>query len=86
MTVSPSPTLDSLHTRRRAAHLDLATDDGDGAESVGTGDKVRHSLFGDGIVTSSKPTPDDVELVVAFKDGHGVKRLLQSFAPLERLQ
>ena len=83
---APSPTLDSLHVRRRAARLDPTTEDGDGAESIGTGDKVRHSLFGDGIVTSSKPTPNDVELVVAFKDGHGVKRLLQSFAPLEKLQ
>ena len=83
---SPSPTLDGLHARRRTAHLDPTTGGGDGAESIGTGDKVRHSLFGDGIVTSSKPTPNDVELVVAFKDGHGVKRLLQSFAPLEKLQ
>ena len=83
---SPSLTLDGRPVRRRAAHLDLTADSGDGAESIRTGDKVRHSIFGDGIVTSSKPGTDDVELVVAFKDGHGVKRLLQSFAPLEKLQ
>ena len=85
-SLSSPLTLDGRPVRRRAADLDLTADAGDGAESIRTGDKVRHSIFGDGIVTSSKPATDDVELVVAFKDGHGVKRLLQSFAPLEKLQ
>ena len=83
---SPSLALDGEPVRRRAARIALTADDGHDTESIRTGDKVRHSIFGDGIVTSSKPTANDVELVVAFKDGHGVKRLLQSFAPLDKLQ
>ena len=51
-----------------------------------TGDKVRHPTFGEGIVTDAKPSKDDVEVTVAFRDGGGVKRLLLSFAPLEKLE
>jgi DNA helicase-2/ATP-dependent DNA helicase PcrA len=46
------------------------------------GRKVRHSLFGEGIVVSSKPIEGDEEVTVAFS-GKGVKRLLASFANLE---
>ena len=51
-----------------------------------TGDKVRHAMFGDGIVMSCAPSGADFELTVAFKEGHGVKRLLLSFAPLESVE
>jgi ATP-dependent DNA helicase UvrD/PcrA len=46
------------------------------------GDHVHHPKFGDGTVVSTRPNRGDVEIVVAF-DGAGVKRLLQSLAPLE---
>jgi DNA helicase-2/ATP-dependent DNA helicase PcrA len=45
------------------------------------GDRVRHSKFGQGTVVSTQPNGNDIEVVVAF-EGAGVKRLLQSFAPL----
>jgi DNA helicase-2/ATP-dependent DNA helicase PcrA len=48
------------------------------------GDRVRHRLFGEGIVVESKVMGDDEEVTVAFK-GKGVKRLLASFAKLEKL-
>jgi len=48
------------------------------------GDHVHHIQFGDGIVVSCQPVKDDAEVVVAF-DGEGVKRLLLSFAPLEKV-
>ena len=51
-----------------------------------TGDRVRHKTFGEGIVTEAKPARGDTEVTVAFKDGHGVKRLLLSFAPLEKVE
>ena len=49
------------------------------------GDHVRHAIFGDGVVVSCQPTRDDVEVVVAF-DGTGVKKLLLSFARLEKVE
>ncbi|MFH1169639.1 MAG: 3'-5' exonuclease, partial [Chloroflexota bacterium] len=49
-----------------------------------TGDHVRHAQFGEGIVVSSQPARGDVEVVVAF-DGGGVKKLLLSFARLEKV-
>jgi len=49
------------------------------------GQRVRHAKFGDGIVVSCRDTGSDQEVTVAFKGEHGVKRLLVSFAPLERV-
>ena len=49
------------------------------------GQKVRHGTFGDGIVVSSKLVENDEEVTVAFA-GKGVKRLLASFAKLEKAE
>lgn len=70
--------------RRRRADAG-ATREGS-AQTLNTGDKVRHKTFGEGIVTAVKASGGDVELTVAFRDGHGVKRLLLSFAPLEKIE
>jgi len=48
------------------------------------GDHVRHAQFGDGVVVSCKPVRDDKEVLVAFTGGAGVKKLLLSFANLEK--
>jgi len=48
------------------------------------GDHVRHSKFGYGIVMNSIPTKDDHELTVVFAEA-GVKKLLASLAPLEKI-
>jgi DNA helicase-2/ATP-dependent DNA helicase PcrA len=50
-----------------------------------TGDRVRHRLFGEGIVIESKATRGDEEVTVAFEE-KGIKRLLASFAKLEKLE
>ena len=49
------------------------------------GDQVRHSQFGEGVVISCQPVKNDSEVVVAFP-GVGVKRLLLSFARLEKVE
>ena len=46
---------------------------------------MRHPAFGEGVVVSSQTLKDDKEVVVAFR-GAGVKKLLQSFARLERVE
>lgn len=50
------------------------------------GDRVRHARFGEGIVVGSKPSGDDVLIEVAFKGSVGVKKLMASFAGLEKAQ
>ena len=65
--------------RRSAAH------GGQSQPAFATGDKVRHPTFGEGIVMSSEPSGADFQITVAFKEGGGVKRLLLSFAQLERV-
>jgi len=49
------------------------------------GDHVRHSKFGFGIVMNCIHTKDDQELTVAFEEA-GVKKLLASLAPLEKIE
>ena len=49
------------------------------------GDSVRHSSFGEGVVTRLNITAADTEVTIQFAGGVGVKRLLLSFAPLEKI-
>jgi len=49
------------------------------------GDHVRHSKFGSGIVMTCNATKDDQELTVVFEE-FGVKKLLASLAPLEKIE
>lgn len=49
------------------------------------GDSVHHAQFGDGMVVSCKEVGDDTEAVVVFKAA-GMKRLLLSFAQLEKVE
>jgi DNA helicase II / ATP-dependent DNA helicase PcrA len=48
------------------------------------GQAVTHPIFGTGTVISSKLVGDDEEVTVAF-EGRGVKRLMASFAKLEKV-
>ena len=48
------------------------------------GDKVKHRIFGRGMIVSVTKKDDDEELVVAFDNGN-IKRLMKSHAPLESL-
>jgi len=54
-------------------------------QQLNAGDHVRHAQFGNGVVVSCQPVKDDSEVVVAFK-GQGVKKLLLSFAKLEKIE
>jgi DNA helicase-2/ATP-dependent DNA helicase PcrA len=65
--------------------------DGDGERPAldlyHAGEHVRHAKFGEGIVVTALATANgaDQEVTVAFKGAAGVKKLLLSFAPLERM-
>lgn len=49
------------------------------------GEKVRHKVFGEGIVISCDPDKADFKVQVAFKGSFGIKNLMHSFAPMERV-
>jgi len=57
-----------------------------GAESIGlkTGDDVRHNSFGEGVILELSGSGDKTEALVRFRDV-GEKRLLLSWAPLEKI-
>jgi DNA helicase-2/ATP-dependent DNA helicase PcrA len=50
-----------------------------------TGDEVQHTVFGKGMVIESKPAGDDEQVTVAFA-GAGLKRLMASLAPMEKVR
>ncbi|TDQ34162.1 DNA helicase PcrA [Aureibacillus halotolerans] len=57
------------------------------AKKVGSwqvGDKAAHKKWGTGTVVSVRGESDDTELDIAFPKPIGVKRLLASFAPIEK--
>ena len=56
-----------------------------GEAALEAGDQVRHASFGEGIVVSCKPSDTDQLVTVAFKGSVGVKKLLLSYAPLEKI-
>jgi DNA helicase-2/ATP-dependent DNA helicase PcrA len=56
-----------------------------GLPELKVGDQVRHAQFGEGVVVSCQSMRHDSELVVAFR-GVGIKKLLLSFARLERVE
>ncbi|MDY6911705.1 MAG: 3'-5' exonuclease, partial [Chloroflexota bacterium] len=49
------------------------------------GDSVVHTRFGEGTVVNCQATTGDHEVTVAFRGGVGVKKLLLSLAPLEKI-
>lgn len=53
--------------------------------TLNVGDMVRHTAFGEGVVMDNTAVDGDYEVTVQFADGVGVKRLLLSFAPLEKV-
>jgi len=52
----------------------------------GIGDLVRHTTFGEGVVMECLAVSGDHEVTVHFKGQVGIKRLLLSFAPLEKIE
>jgi DNA helicase-2/ATP-dependent DNA helicase PcrA len=54
------------------------------AVDLKAGDRVRHSIFGEGVVVSNKKVKADNEVTVAFS-GQGIKKLLLSLARLEKI-
>ncbi len=69
----------AMYSWNKAAAPDLTT------QQLKAGDHVRHAQFGDGVVVSCQLVKGDQEVVVAF-EGQGVKRLLLSFAKLEKVE
>ncbi len=55
------------------------------SQELKAGNHVRHAAFGEGVVVSCQPVDGDAEVVVAFR-GSDVKKLLLSFAKLEKVE
>ena len=88
--LTTSPTMEATPRKSPAAIWEpptaIAAEPDPSLPSLKTGDKVRHPSFGEGMVVSSVPSGGDNEVTVAFATGTGVKRLLQSYARLEKFE
>lgn len=60
----------------------LPKESSQGQKRITIGGKVRHKKFGNGVVVNVKQVDGDQELTIAFEQ-NGIKKLMQSFAPLE---
>ena len=76
----------NIHLDNQDIDQKLTPDPIDNSPDLSVGDKVHHQVFGNGIVTGTKPSNNDLEVTVAFTDGNGVKRMLLSFAPMEKME
>ena len=74
----------SKRRRRRGLERPSAPAASLGGDEIGSGDRVRHSHWGEGTVREVIGTGDRAEAVVNF-DAQGVKRLMLAWAPLERV-
>ncbi|WP_275781551.1 DNA helicase PcrA [Latilactobacillus curvatus] len=67
------------------SHKIADTTGGDNSGAWTAGQKVQHKKWGIGTVVKVNGTGNDQELDIAFKE-QGVKRLLASFAPIEKVE
>ena len=72
-------------SRLRGARSTITAQPTPTGTAYSAGDHVRHGRFGEGIVVSCVVTSTDQEVTVAFKGEAGVKKLLLSYAPLEKV-
>ena len=86
-----SKTVDSSSVRRKLTPIngysrgEAENHPSDSHDIFKDGDKVMHTIFGEGRIVSVKPSGNDLELTVAFEEGHGVKKLLNSIAPVKKM-
>jgi DNA helicase-2/ATP-dependent DNA helicase PcrA len=56
-----------------------------GAAGLKKGQRVRHSKYGEGQIVMREGDGDDAKLTVLFSGHHGMKKLMEKFANLEKL-
>jgi DNA helicase-2/ATP-dependent DNA helicase PcrA len=74
----------AVEETERAASRDLPSAARLREPAFRAGETVLHRVFGQGVVISCQVVDNDDEVNVAF-EGRGIKRMLQSFAQLERV-
>jgi DNA helicase-2/ATP-dependent DNA helicase PcrA len=78
-----SPTAQATEALRRSTTS--AVSPSPSKPALKAGEHVSHAIFGEGIVVNCLASGDDHEVTVAFKGEAGIKKLLLSLAPLQKL-
>ena len=82
---APKPAQSGYQKPYSAKRPSLQKQAGKSDSAWSVGDQVTHKKWGKGTVVSMKGEGDSVELDIAFPKPVGLKRLLGSFAPIERV-
>jgi DNA helicase-2/ATP-dependent DNA helicase PcrA len=56
-----------------------------GAAGLKRGQRVRHSKYGEGTILIREGDGDDAKLTVMFNNQHGMKKLMEKFANLQKI-
>jgi DNA helicase-2/ATP-dependent DNA helicase PcrA len=56
-----------------------------GAAGLKKGQRVRHSKYGEGQIVMREGDGDEAKLTVLFSGQHGLKKLMERFANLEKI-
>ncbi len=78
-----SPTLQTTEGAKR--YMAPAVSPLPSKPALKAGEHVSHAMFGEGIVVNCVASGDDHEVTIAFKGEAGIKKLLLSLAPLQKL-
>jgi DNA helicase-2/ATP-dependent DNA helicase PcrA len=78
-----SPNAQPAETAKRSKHP--PAESLPSGPALKAGEHVNHAMFGEGIVVSCTPSGGDHEVTIAFKGEAGIKKLLLSLAPLEKV-
>jgi len=88
-TAAPSQSMDNIASffaarGQKISRPKLAVEETTGKTGLKQGSRVRHPKYGEGTVFRREGDGDDAKITVQFQQ-HGVKKLVEKFAQLERL-
>ncbi len=85
-TAAPVSAYSTRHINSRNNYIDntRATPKTEKVETFAEGDKIKHQIFGEGVILSALPTGGDMLYEIEFKNG-SIKRIMGNFAKLKRV-
>jgi DNA helicase-2/ATP-dependent DNA helicase PcrA len=71
--------------RPAASHTAMDLPHPSGATGLKKGQRVRHSKYGEGVILLREGDGEDAKLTVLFSSRHGIKKLMEKFANLQKI-
>ena len=52
---------------------------------IKVGDIIRHTIFGEGLITKRESAPGDIKVTITFNNNNEIKQFLLSHTPMEKI-